>query len=88
MSVLNPVVRIKNQFLDSFSKEDIDERGKQNMIDQMTAYLQELELPPDVLDAYPHQLSGGMRQRVIVALATFVHPSLCWPMNRPRRWMW
>ncbi|MCB0071461.1 MAG: ABC transporter ATP-binding protein [Caldilineaceae bacterium] len=74
MSVLNPVVRIRNQFLDSFSKQDIQAHGEQNLIDRMAAYLQELELPAEVLNSYPHQLSGGMRQRVIVAIATFVHP--------------
>lgn len=74
MSVLNPVVRIKNQFLDSFSKRDIQEYGERNLINRMAAYLQELELPVEVLDSFPHQLSGGMRQRVIVAIATFVHP--------------
>ncbi|MFQ7550035.1 MAG: ATP-binding cassette domain-containing protein [Blautia marasmi] len=42
----------------------------------MAAYLKELELPHEVLDAYPHQLSGGMRQRVIIALATFLGPDL------------
>ncbi len=74
MSVMNPVVRIKNQFLDSYTPQEIQSHGRKVLIDAMAAYLQELELPADILNAYPHQLSGGMRQRVIVALATFVQP--------------
>lgn len=74
MSVLNPVVRIQDQFFDSYLRADVRALGKQQLQGRIAEYLRELELPVEVLHSYPHQLSGGMRQRVIVALATFVHP--------------
>ena len=37
-------------------------------------HLERLKLPADVLNAYPHELSGGMRQRVTIGLATVCHP--------------
>ncbi len=75
MSVLNPVMRIENQFFDAVSR--FHRAGNREQIRQQVAdYLQELDLPVEVLKAYQHQLSGGMRQRVLVALATFLHPQI------------
>lgn len=72
MSSLNPVVRIRKQFVD-FQ----DSKKKKNAIlDEVRAYIQKLDLPPEALDAYPHQLSGGMRQRIMVAMATFFQPDV------------
>jgi peptide/nickel transport system ATP-binding protein len=75
MHVLNPVSRIKIQFFDAISKYH-DKKNKKVLHEEIANYLKELELPPEVLKAYPHQLSGGMRQRVVIALATFLHPEI------------
>jgi peptide/nickel transport system ATP-binding protein len=76
MSVLNPIARLKNQFLDSIPPEDRGRETKEQTLDRVRAYLEELNLSSETLDAYPFQLSGGMRQRAIIALATFMHPSV------------
>lgn len=72
MSVLNPVRRIGRTFHD-FAARPMGLTGKA-FEDRVIAHLARLNLPPDVLKAYPHELSGGMRQRVTIGLATVCHP--------------
>jgi oligopeptide/dipeptide ABC transporter, ATP-binding protein, C-terminal domain len=75
-SVLNPIVHLKHQFLDSIPKEDRKNETDEQILKRVSDYLEELSLSPDLLNAFPFQLSGGMRQRVIIALATFMSPNL------------
>jgi len=75
MSVLNPVVRIEKQFFDAISRKH-RLTNKREIRGRIGSYLKELQLPVEVLNSYPHQLSGGMRQRVLVALGTFLHPQI------------
>ncbi len=72
MNVLNPVRRIRHSFVD-FAFRHIG-KPMPEFLQIVTAHLERLHLPPDALDAYPHQLSGGMRQRVTIALATVCRP--------------
>lgn len=75
-SVLNPIVRLKTQFIDSIPKEERKKEKPEEILKRVAEYLKELNLSPDVLESYPFQLSGGMRQRAIIALATFMSPSV------------
>ena len=73
MSVLNPVRRINKSFMDfAFKHMGL---SKPEFWDAVIAHLERLYLSPDVLNAYPHELSGGMRQRATIALATVCRPS-------------
>lgn len=74
MHVLNPVRRIRNTFHDFITAHK--PMSKRESIEMARSYLRDLGLPEKVLAAYPHQLSGGMRQRVTIALATVLWPRL------------
>ncbi|UYN98086.1 MAG: ABC transporter ATP-binding protein [Devosia sp.] len=72
MNSLNPVIRIREQFVD-FPGTD---SNKKRVLEKARAYIGKLGLPQEAMDSYPHQLSGGMRQRMMIALATFFQPEL------------
>jgi peptide/nickel transport system ATP-binding protein len=72
MSVLNPVRRVRHAFVD-FAHRHIG-GPMPEFLAAVRTHLQRLHLGPEVLDAYPHELSGGMRQRVTIALATVCRP--------------
>lgn len=75
MSVLNPVIRLKESFADLIESHTSG-RSSGEAFRIAREHLAELGLPPNILDAYPHQLSGGMRQRVTIALAALLKPRI------------
>jgi len=74
MGVLNPVRRVQQSFVD-FAFRHIAQPMPQ-FLGTVRAHLDRVQLAPGVLRAYPHELSGGMRQRVAIALATVCRPEL------------
>jgi peptide/nickel transport system ATP-binding protein len=74
MNALNPVMRVGDQFVDAMrAHERID---KKRALTQAEQLLELVGIDPARIRAYPHQLSGGMRQRVIIAIALSLNPEL------------
>ncbi len=71
MNALNPVMRIRDQLLDVMQHHGISTAEA----NQRAIRLFDLVgIDPQRLDAYPHQLSGGMRQRAVIAIALALNP--------------
>jgi peptide/nickel transport system ATP-binding protein len=75
MSAMNPVKKVKDTYQDFIESHGIG-RSKDEALELAKAHIVELGLPRNILNAYPHQLSGGMRQRVTIALAALLKPRI------------
>jgi len=76
MNSFNPVLKIWDQMVDTVRAHE-PRAPKKQILQRSEHALREVELEPGrVLKAYPHELSGGMRQRVLIAMAILLEPQI------------
>jgi peptide/nickel transport system ATP-binding protein len=74
MNALNPVKSIGSQFKDALRAHGVGSRGE--IAGRSAEVLRMVGIDPVHLKSYPHQLSGGMRQRSMIAMAMLFTPDL------------
>ena len=75
MNSLNPVMRVEGQIIDGMTAHGIDD-NKRELINRVSELLFNVGLTYEVARMYPHELSGGMKQRVAMAIATALSPAV------------
>jgi peptide/nickel transport system ATP-binding protein len=75
MNSLNPVMRVRDQIAEAIETHQ-GKRPPQELKERILRLLAMVGLPNRVYSMYPHELSGGMKQRVCIAMAIALTPSL------------
>lgn len=75
MNALNPTLRII-RFLEDIMKEHRPELTKKQVWELAAERFKTLNLPEKVLKSYPNELSGGMKQRTVIAISTILNPKV------------
>lgn len=75
LNALNPVLRVRSMVMDTAKAHG--ERDMKKVEQRALSLFESVRLDPDrVYNAYPHELSGGMRQRVLIALGVLLNPQI------------
>ncbi len=75
MNSLNPVVRIRRQMVDAMRAHDVQLTSREEGL-RIAQVLEWVDLEPAVANMFPHELSGGMKQRVCIAIAILLRPKV------------
>jgi oligopeptide/dipeptide ABC transporter ATP-binding protein len=75
MNSLNPVIRVRDQIVDALKDHGL-KQTKTELAARISSLLQRVGLGPHVADMFPHELSGGMKQRVCIAIAISMSPKV------------
>ena len=75
LTSLNPLFRIDQQFVETIRVHE-KQTTKQEALARAENMLKRLGIAPNRLYQYPHQMSGGMRQRIMIGMGLILHPDL------------
>jgi peptide/nickel transport system ATP-binding protein len=76
MDSLNPVKRIRDFIIDVARERSGKKPVKSDALNVAGNHFEKLGLDRSVLDCFPHELSGGMKQRVVIGISTLCYPKL------------
>jgi oligopeptide/dipeptide ABC transporter ATP-binding protein len=75
LTSLNPLFRIGDQFVETLRTHE-KEMNKKSALSRAEKMLESLGISPERLLEYPHQMSGGMRQRIMIGMGLILDPDL------------
>ncbi len=75
MNSLNPVYTVGDQVIEALEAHDVTNTNEESR-QRVEELFRLVDLDPKMMDQYPHEYSGGMRQRAIIAMALACHPDL------------
>ena len=76
MTSLNPVITVGDQILEALALHNTEKKSREQLNERVDEILTLVGITPSRKGEYPHQFSGGMKQRIVIAIALACEPKL------------